>query len=102
MSDNQARSSKGDGLYKYNPAVEQIGTSFNQNSEVAELKAEVSRLKEELEASQLAIADLHQQNQALKQKMLTPKKRDCVLAALGVGKQSPLYKKVQVLLEQWL
>ena len=29
---------KGDGLYKYNPAVEKIRTSF-QNSEVAQLKA---------------------------------------------------------------
>jgi septal ring factor EnvC (AmiA/AmiB activator) len=94
MSGNQAGSSKGDGLYKYNPAVEQIGTSFNQNSEIAQLKTEVSRLKEELEKSQLTIADLHQQNQALKQKVLTPKKRDCVLVVLGVGKQSPLYKKV--------
>jgi (p)ppGpp synthase/HD superfamily hydrolase len=102
MSGNQAGSSKGDGLYKYNPAVEQIRTSFNQNFEVAQLKAEVSLLKEELEASQLAIANLHQQNQALKQKVLTPKKRDRVLAALGVGNQSPLYKRVQALLEQWL
>jgi FtsZ-binding cell division protein ZapB len=68
MSSNQAVSFKSDGLYKYNPAVEQIRTSFNQNSEVAQLKTEVSPLKEELNASQLAIADLHQQNQALKQK----------------------------------
>ena len=60
---------------KYNPAVEKIRTSF-QNSEVAKLKAEVSPLKEELDAAQKVIADLHQQNQALRQKVLTPKKCD--------------------------
>jgi hypothetical protein len=49
---------------KYSPAVEKIRTSF-QNYEVAQLKAEVSRLKEELDAAQKVIADLHQQNQAL-------------------------------------
>jgi hypothetical protein len=42
MPGNQGNT-KGDGLYKYNPAVEKIRTSF-QNSEVAQLKAQVSRL----------------------------------------------------------
>jgi len=60
---------------KYNPAVEKIRTSF-QNSEVAQQKAQVSRLKEELDAAQKVIADLHQQNQVLRQKVLTPEKCD--------------------------
>ncbi len=60
---------------KYNPAVEKIRTSF-QNSEVSELKAEVSRLKEEVNVAQKVIADLHQQNQALRQQVLTPEKCD--------------------------
>ena len=60
---------------KYNQAVEKIRTSC-QNSEVAQLKAQVSRLKEELNAAQKAIAHLHQQNQALRQKELTPEKCD--------------------------
>ncbi len=59
----------------YSPAVEKIRTSF-QNYEVAQLKAEVSRLKEELDAAQKVIADLHQQNQALRQQVLTPEKCD--------------------------
>jgi len=59
---------------KYNPAVEKIPTFF-QNSEVAKLKAEVSRLKEELDAAQKAIAHLHQQN-PLRQQVLTPEKCD--------------------------
>jgi len=54
--------------------VEKIRTSF-QNSEVAQLKAEVSRLKEELDATPKVIADLHQQN-PLRQKVLTPEKCD--------------------------
>jgi FtsZ-binding cell division protein ZapB len=60
---------------KYNPAVEKIRTSF-QNFELAQLKAQVSRLKEELDAAQKVIAHLHQQNQALRQKELTPEKCD--------------------------
>jgi hypothetical protein len=73
MHGNQGNT-KGDGLYKYNPAVEKIRTSC-QNSEVAQLKAQVSRLKEELNAAQKAIADLHQQN-PLRQQVLTPEKCD--------------------------
>ena len=73
MPGNQGNT-KGDGLYKYNPAVEKIRTSF-QNSEVAQLKVEVSRLKEELDVAQKVIADLHQQN-PLRQKVLTPEKCD--------------------------
>jgi FtsZ-binding cell division protein ZapB len=74
MPGNQGNTN-GDGLYKYNRAVEKIRTSF-QNSEVAQLKVEVSRLKEELDAAQKVIADLHQQNQALRQQVLTPEKCD--------------------------
>ena len=76
MPGNQGNT-KGDGLYKHNPAVEKIRTvtSF-QNSEVAQQEAEVSRLKEELDAAQKVIADLHQQNQALRQQVLTPEKCD--------------------------
>ena len=73
MPGNQGNTN-GDGLYKHNQAVEKIRTSF-QNSEVAPLKAEVSRLKEELDAAQKVIADLHQQNR-LRQKVLTPEKCD--------------------------
>ncbi|WP_445173385.1 hypothetical protein, partial [Microcoleus sp.] len=51
-----------------------LRTSF-QNFEVAQLKAQVSRLKEELNAAQKVIAHLHQQN-PLRQQMLTPEKCD--------------------------
>jgi hypothetical protein len=34
------------------------------------------------------------------EKALTPEKRDRILAALGVGKQSPQYKRVKAILEQ--
>jgi hypothetical protein len=74
MIPGNQENTKGDGLYKYNPAVEKIRTSF-QNSEVAQLKAQVSRLKEELNAAQKVIAHLHQQN-PLRQKVLTPEKCD--------------------------
>jgi hypothetical protein len=34
------------------------------------------------------------------QKALTPEKRDRILNALGVGKQSPQYKRVKAVLDQ--
>jgi hypothetical protein len=34
------------------------------------------------------------------QKALTPEKRDHILNALGVGKQSPQYKRVKAILAQ--
>jgi hypothetical protein len=36
------------------------------------------------------------------QKALTPEKRDHILAALGMGKQSPLYKRVKALFDQMM
>lgn len=74
MPGNQGNT-KGDGLYKHNPPVEKIRTSL-QNSEVAQLKAEVSRLKEKLNAVQKVMTHLLQQNQALRQKVLTLEKCD--------------------------
>jgi hypothetical protein len=34
------------------------------------------------------------------EKALTPEKRDRILAALGVGKQSPQYKRVKAVLDK--
>jgi hypothetical protein len=36
------------------------------------------------------------------QKALTPEKRDRILNALGVGKQAPLYKRIKVVLDQFV
>lgn len=36
------------------------------------------------------------------EKALTPEKRDRILAALGVGKQSPQYKRVKAVLDQMM
>jgi hypothetical protein len=52
MPGNQGNTN-GDGLYKYNPAIEKIRTSL-----------------------QKVIAHLNQQNQVLRQKVLTPEKGD--------------------------
>jgi hypothetical protein len=41
-------------------------------------------------------------HKSLQQKALTPEKRDYILAALGVGKQSPQYKRVKVILDQMM
>jgi hypothetical protein len=38
----------------------------------------------------------------LEGKLLTPEKRDGVLAAMGVGKQSPQYKRVKAVLDQMM
>jgi hypothetical protein len=34
------------------------------------------------------------------EKTLTPEKRDRILNTLGVGKQSPIYKRVKAILDQ--
>jgi hypothetical protein len=36
------------------------------------------------------------------ERALTPEKRDRILAALGVGKQAPQYKRVKTVLDQLL
>jgi hypothetical protein len=36
------------------------------------------------------------------EKALTPEKRDRILAALGVGKQSPLYKRVKAVVDEFI
>jgi hypothetical protein len=41
--------------------------------------------------------ELAEQTQA---KALTPEKRDRILSALGVGKQSPVFKRVKAVLDQ--
>ncbi len=38
----------------------------------------------------------------LEGKLLTPEKRDRILAAMGVGKQSPQYKRVKAVLDQMM
>jgi len=36
------------------------------------------------------------------ERALTPDKRDRILSALGVGKQSPTYKRVKAVLDQFI
>jgi alpha-galactosidase/6-phospho-beta-glucosidase family protein len=56
---------------------------------------EVERLKAEL-------AECEAGKKELERRALTSEKRDRILAALGVGKQSPQYKRVKAVLDQLL
>jgi chromosome segregation ATPase len=73
------------------------------------LSEEVERLRAENEAlshkcneleSELATVKAERDDYAASKKALTPEIRDRILTALGVGKQSPQYKRLKVLLDQ--
>ncbi len=51
-------------------------------------------------ATELATVKAERDGYAASKKALTPEIRDRILTALGVGKQSPQYKRLKVLLDQ--
>jgi hypothetical protein len=63
------------------------------------LSEEVERLKAELAESEARYA---KRIRELESKLLNSEKRDRILAALGVGKQSPQYKRLKAVLDQLL
>ena len=61
--------------------------------EIEQLRAELARVTAERD-------EFIKDHKLWQQKALTPEKRDRILAALGVGKQSPQYKRVKAILAQ--
>ena len=73
------------------------------------MSEEVERLKTELAECETARNDFFddcdryvKRIKELEGKLLTPEKRSSILAALGVGKQSPQYKRVKAVLDQFV
>jgi hypothetical protein len=57
-------------------------------------------LETELASVKTELDELLKDHQRWQAKALNPEKRDRILAALGVGKQSPQYKRVKAVLDQ--
>jgi chromosome segregation ATPase len=80
------------------------------------LREEVERLSAEIEALRLELDTTRQErddyaamvdefvkdHERWQQKALTLEKRDRILNAMGVGKQSPLYKRVKAVFDQMM
>ena len=64
------------------------------------LKVKLAEVKAERDDYAATVDEFIKDHKRWQQKALTPEKRDRILAALGVGKQSPLYKRVKALLNQ--
>jgi len=67
----------------------------------SELETELASVKTERDDYAATVDDFIKDSQCWQQKALTPEKRSSILAALGVGKQSPLYKRVKAVLDQF-
>ena len=65
-----------------------------------QLRAELARVPTERDDYAATVDEFIKDHKLWQQKALTPEKRDRILAALGVGKQSPQYKRVKAILDQ--
>jgi uncharacterized protein YhaN len=67
----------------------------------SELDTELATVKTERDNYAAKVDELIIDHERSSQKVLTPEKRDRILNALGVGKQSPTYKRVKAVLDQF-
>ena len=65
-----------------------------------ELDTELATIKTERDDYAATVDEFIKDHKRWQQKALTPEKRDRILAALGVGKQSPTYKRLKTVLDQ--
>jgi predicted RNase H-like nuclease (RuvC/YqgF family) len=79
------------------------------SEEVERLRAENETLRQELDTTRqerddyaATVDEFIKDHKRWLSKALTPEKRDRILAALGVGKQSPQYKRVKAELDKLL
>ncbi len=72
------------------------------SEEVERLKAELAEVVQERDDYAATVDEFIKDHKRWQQKALTPEKRDRILAALGVGKQAPQYKRVKTVLDQFV
>ena len=75
------------------------------DEKIAPIRAELAELEDCQEARNDFFANglaYLRQIQELEGKLLTPENRDRILAALEVGRQSPLYKRVRAVLDEFI
>jgi uncharacterized protein (DUF3084 family) len=79
------------------------------SEEVEQLRAENEALRQELDTTRqerddyaATVDEFIKDQKRWQEKALTPEKRSSILAALGVGKQSPQHKRVKAVLDQMM
>jgi len=77
-----------------------VGTAPKQSEEIDQLRAENDVLRQERDDYAATVDEFIKDHKRWQEKALTPEKRDRILNALGVGKQSPQYKRVKAILDQ--
>ncbi len=68
----------------------------------SELETELASVKAERDDYAATVDEFIKDHKRWQERALTPEKRDRILAALGVGKQSPQYKRVKAALDQMM
>lgn len=66
------------------------------------LKAELAEVTKERDDYAATVDEFIKDHKRWQQKAFTPEKRDRVLAAMGVGKQSAQYKRLKTVLDQMM
>jgi hypothetical protein len=72
----------------------------DEDEEVERLRAKLAEIATERDDYAATVDEFIKDHKRWQAKALTPEKRDRILAALGVGKQSPQYKRVKAVLDQ--
>jgi chromosome segregation ATPase len=72
------------------------------NRKCSELETELARVKAERDDYAATVDEFIKDHKRWQERALTPEKRDRILTALGVGKQSPQYKRVKAVLDQMM
>jgi chromosome segregation ATPase len=68
----------------------------------SELETELATVKTERDDYAATVDEFIKDHKRWQERALTPEKRDRILNALGVGKQSPTYKRVKAALDQMM
>jgi hypothetical protein len=72
------------------------------SDEVERLKAELAEVKTERDDYAATVDEFIKDHKRSSERALTPEKRSSILNALGVGKQSPQYKRLKAILDQFI
>ncbi len=72
------------------------------NRKCSQLEVELDNVKVERDDYAATVDEFIKDHKRWQQQALTSEKRDRILNALGVGKQSPTYKRVKAVLDQMM
>jgi hypothetical protein len=73
-----------------------------KSEEIERLRAELAEVTAERDDYAATVDEFIKGHKRWQQQALTPEKRDHILTALGVGKQSAQYKRVKAILDQMM